>query len=174
MAPHLEWLSENWPGFLSVQPNAGLPELVDGQTRYPLQPGELAGWLERFIVEDGVNLIGGCCGTTTDHIAALDAMLRKKAGEEGQIRPAPAQRQSFWVPSVASLYSQVGLRQENAYLSVGERCNANGSKQVPRACRKKSDWDACVAMGVEQDPRGLACDRPLHGLRRTRRGRRDE
>jgi 5-methyltetrahydrofolate--homocysteine methyltransferase len=155
MAPHLEWLAENWPGLLSVQPNAGLPELVDGQTRYPLGPQELAGWVERFLVEDGVNLIGGCCGTTTEHIAALDAMLRKRAGEDARIgaRPAPKQRQSFWVPSVASLYSQVGLRQENAYLSIGERCNANGSKKF-RELQEAGDWDACVAMGVEQTKEG--------------------
>jgi 5-methyltetrahydrofolate--homocysteine methyltransferase len=153
MAPHLEWLAENWPGFISVQPNAGLPELVDGQTRYPLQPKELAGWLDRFIAEDGVNLIGGCCGTTTEHIAALDAMLRKRAGEEGRLRPAPKTRQSFWVPSLASLYSQVSLRQENAYLSIGERCNANGSKKF-RELQESGDWDGCVAMGVEQTREG--------------------
>jgi len=153
MAPHMEWLSENWPGFISVQPNAGLPELVDGQTHYPLQPKELAGWLDRFIAEDGVNLIGGCCGTTPDHIAALDTMLRKRAGEEGRIRPAPSQRQTVWIPSVASLYSQISLRQENAYLSIGERCNANGSKKF-RELQEKGDWDGCVAMGVEQTREG--------------------
>ncbi len=155
MAPHLEWLAENWPGFLSVQPNAGLPELVDGQTRYPLRPRELAGWIERFLAEDGVNLIGGCCGTTTDHIAALDAMLRKRAGDDARVgaRPAPKQRQSFWVPSVASLYSQIGLRQENAYLSIGERCNANGSKRF-RELQEAGDWDGCIAMGVEQTKEG--------------------
>ena len=155
MAPHLEWLAENWPGFLSVQPNAGLPELVDGETRYPLRPKELAGWVERFLVEDGVNLIGGCCGTTPEHIAALDAMLRRRAEEAGQggLRPAPKQRQAVWVPSLASLYSQVGLRQENAYLSVGERCNANGSKRF-RELQEAGDWDGCVAMGVEQTREG--------------------
>ncbi|MGF1593875.1 MAG: methionine synthase [Kiloniellaceae bacterium] len=156
MAPHLEWLAENWPGFLSVQPNAGLPELVDGQTRYPLRPHELAGWIERFLEEDGINIVGGCCGTTTEHIAALDAMLRKRADANGQgrgARPAPKQRQSFWVPSLASLYSQVALRQENAYLSIGERCNANGSKKF-RELQETGDWDGCVAMGVEQAKEG--------------------
>ncbi len=153
MAPHLEWLAENWPGFLSVQPNAGLPELVDGQTRYPLEPKELAGWLDRFLTEDGLNIIGGCCGTTPDHIAALDAMLRRRAGEAGRLRPAPKQRQSFWVPSVASLYSPVSLRQENAYLSIGERCNANGSKKF-RELQETGDWDGCVAMAVDQTKEG--------------------
>src|SRR5882762_2439721 len=63
MAEHVKWLGENWPGHISIQPNAGLPELVAGRTHYPLTPRELAQWLERFVVEDGVNMIGGCCGT---------------------------------------------------------------------------------------------------------------
>lgn len=65
MAEHVRWLSQNWPGMISVQPNAGLPELVDGATHYPLGGAEMASWVERFVVEDGVNLIGGCCGTST-------------------------------------------------------------------------------------------------------------
>ncbi|MBS0599220.1 MAG: homocysteine S-methyltransferase family protein, partial [Proteobacteria bacterium] len=64
MAEHMRWLSANWPGMLAVMPNAGLPELVDGRTHYPLAPAEMASWLERFVAEDGVNLIGGCCGST--------------------------------------------------------------------------------------------------------------
>jgi 5-methyltetrahydrofolate--homocysteine methyltransferase len=151
MAAHVRWLGENWPGPISVQPNAGLPELVDGQTRYPLTPGELARWLERFLAEDGINLVGGCCGTTTDHIAEIDAMLRRLAEEAGKAhgRPAPVARKSLWVPGLASLYGQVPYRQENAYLSIGERCNANGSRQF-RRLQEAQDWDACVAMGVEQ------------------------
>ncbi|MBO0710580.1 MAG: methionine synthase, partial [Acetobacteraceae bacterium] len=145
MAEHLRWLAANWPGLLSVQPNAGLPELVDGQTHYPLGPAEMAGWLERFVLEDGVNLIGGCCGTGTRHIAALDAMLRKLGG----FRPTPSARTTLWVPAVASLYQQVPLRQENSYFSIGERCNANGSKKW-RELQEKNDWDGCVAMGREQ------------------------
>src|SRR5208282_5529481 len=71
MAEHVRWLAQNWPGALSIQPNAGLPELVDGKTHYPLGPHDLAAWLERFVREDGINLIGGCCGTVPEHIAAL-------------------------------------------------------------------------------------------------------
>jgi 5-methyltetrahydrofolate--homocysteine methyltransferase len=77
MAEHVKWLGENWPRLISVQPNAGLPELVSGRTQYPLTPEELAQWLERFVLEDGANIIGGCCGTEPRHIAALDAMLRR-------------------------------------------------------------------------------------------------
>jgi 5-methyltetrahydrofolate--homocysteine methyltransferase len=147
MAEHVRWLAQNWPGLLSVQPNAGLPELVDGRTHYPLTPEELAVWLERFVAEDGVTLIGGCCGTNNTHVAALDAMLRRRAGAAR--RPAPVARKPVWVPSVASLYSATALRQENAYFSIGERCNANGSKKW-RELQAVNDWDGCIAMGREQ------------------------
>ncbi|HEX6980325.1 MAG TPA: methionine synthase [Alphaproteobacteria bacterium] len=147
MAEHVKWLSENWPGLIAVQPNAGLPELVEGKTRYPLSPDELAKWQERFVREDGVNMIGGCCGTDVPHIAALDAMLRKLAGTAH--RPPPWKRSSVWVPSVASLYHQVPLRQENAYFSIGERCNANGSRQW-RKLQEEGNWEGCVEMGREQ------------------------
>jgi 5-methyltetrahydrofolate--homocysteine methyltransferase len=148
MTEHVRWLAENWPGLISVQPNAGLPELIDGKTRYPLQPAELVRWMERFVEEFGVNLIGGCCGTNIEHITALDQMLRRRAGNNG-IRPTPKRRTVHWVPSVASLYSQVPLRQENAYFAIGERCNANGSAKF-RKLQEAGDWDGCVEMGREQ------------------------
>ena len=151
MAEHVRWLSQNWPGLLSVQPNAGLPELVDGRTHYPLTPEELAVWIERFIVEDGLNLVGGCCGTNNSHIEALDAMLRRRSGS--RLRPAPVARKSVWIPAVASLYGAVPLRQENSYFSIGERCNANGSKRW-RELQAANDWDGCVAMGREQIAEG--------------------
>src|SRR6202167_3236078 len=144
MAEHLKYLSENWPGLISVQPNAGLPELLDGHTHYPLTASEMAPWIERFVREDGVNLVGGCCGTETGHIAALDAMLKGLA-EDGY-RPRPKKRKRLWVPSLASLYGQVSLRQENAYLSIGERCNANGSPALP-PLPGKEDRGGCVERG---------------------------
>jgi len=156
MAEHLKWLGDNWPGAITVQPNAGLPELINGHTHYPLSPRELAQWLERFVLEDGVNIIGGCCGTEAAHIAALDQMLRRigRAKEkDGRPRPLPKQRGVVWVPSVASLYGQVPLRQENAYLSIGERCNANGSRAF-RRLQEAGDWDGCVEMGREQVKEG--------------------
>ena len=147
MSEHVRWLAENWPGMISVLPNAGLPELVERAPHYPLGAAELAHWLERFIEEDGVNIVGGCCGTDTTHIAAIDAMLRRRAGNK--LRPAPVKRNVFWVPAVASLYSQVPLRQEAAYFSIGERCNANGSKRF-RELQDAGNWDGCVEMGREQ------------------------
>ncbi len=151
MAEHVRWLATNWPGLLSVQPNAGLPELVNGQTHYPLGAAEMASWVERFIAEDGLNLIGGCCGTSTPHIEAMDAMLRRRA-RSGH-RPAPVARSPVWVPSVASLYGQVPLRQENSYFSIGERCNANGSRKW-RELQETGDWDGCVSVGREQVAEG--------------------
>ena len=149
MAEHVRWLAANWPGLLSIQPNAGLPELVDGKTHYPLDPASMASWVERFVTEDGLNLVGGCCGTSTPHIEALDAMLRRI----GNRRPAPVARKPVWIPSVASLYTQTPLRQENSYFSIGERCNANGSKKW-RELQERGDWDGCVAVAREQVAEG--------------------
>ena len=100
MQEHVRWLSQNWPGLISVQPNAGLPELVDGKTHYPLAAEDMAVWMERFVSEFGMNLVGGCCGTDNRHIAAQDAMLRRIGAG---YRPAPVARKHHWVPSVASL-----------------------------------------------------------------------
>ena len=169
MAEHVADLARGWPGPISVLPNAGLPELVDGQTRYPLGARDLAAWLERFVVEDGVAIVGGCCGTTPEHIAELDRMLRRLA-EDGE-RPRPKPRAVARQAEIASLYSAVPLRQENAYLSIGERCNANGSKAF-RERQAAADWDACVAIGRTQVQRRLARARRLHRLRRARRDRR--
>ena len=149
MGEHIRWLAANWPGLISVQPNAGLPELVDGKTHYPLDGAQMATWMERFVTEDGLNLIGGCCGTSTPHIQALDAMLNRI----GRRRPAPVARKPVWIPSVASLYGQTPLRQENSYFSIGERCNANGSKKW-RQLQESADWDGCVSMGREQIAEG--------------------
>ncbi|MDI9348737.1 MAG: methionine synthase [Candidatus Symbiobacter sp.] len=160
MAEHVRWIAENWDGMISVQPNAGLPELIDGKTVYPLIGQELSAWLQRFINDYGINLIGGCCGTSIPHITALDVMLRQLATEQGahgqnpshrpSHRPAPKIRSNpAWVPSLASIYGQVPLRQENAFFSIGERCNANGSRQFKRM-QEAGDWNGCVEMGREQ------------------------
>ncbi|MFA7242611.1 MAG: methionine synthase [Sulfuricellaceae bacterium] len=147
MAEHVQALGERWRGFISVMPNAGLPMLVDGKTEYPLAPRELADWHKRFIEEDGINLVGGCCGTTPAHIAAVRAMLDARADK------TPKARKSQWEPSVSSLYSAVALRQENAVFAIGERSNANGSKKF-RDLLNAEDWDALVSVGREQVKEG--------------------
>src|SRR5204862_2568916 len=95
--------------------------------------------------------IGGCCGSEAAHIAALDEMLRRIGRDLP--RPIHKARSVAWTPSVASLYSQVPLRQENAWLSIGERCNANGSRAF-RRLQEAGDWDGCVEMGREQGKEG--------------------
>ncbi len=143
MAEHVRYLGENWPGLISVMPNAGLPMLVDGKTEYALGPDELADWQQRFVDEDGVNLIGGCCGTTPEHIRRLREMLDARADK------APRARAVTLTPAVTSLYSSVPLRQENAVFAVGERTNANGSKKF-RELLGEENWDALVGIGREQ------------------------
>ena len=151
MAEHVRHLAATWRGPISVLPNAGLPELRCGATHYPLRPAELASWLERFVTEDGVAIVGGCCGTTGAHIAAVHAMLQRIAADG--FRPRPRARRPLPVPALASLFSAVPLRQENAYLAIGERCNANGSKRF-RELQAAGEWDGCVAMAREQAREG--------------------
>jgi len=157
MAEHLSWLRDHWPRLITIQPNAGLPELRDGQTVYPLAPRDLADWLRRFVAEDGVNMVGGCCGTTPEHLAALDTVLRELGGrtpsDGDDARPAPATRNPDWTPALASLYTAIPLRQEKAYLSIGERCNANGSKTF-REAQDAEDWETCVALAKAQQKEG--------------------
>ena len=147
MSEHIRYLSRNWPRKISVLPNAGLPELHCGKVHFPLSPDEMARWLERFLKEDGINIVGGCCGTNEDHIAAINAMLERQ--ETGKSRPSPSKREFHFIPSVASLFGAVELRQENAILSIGERCNANGSKKF-RVAQENEDWETCVDMAKEQ------------------------
>lgn len=147
MAEHVRWLAQNWPNYISMLPNAGLPEMRDGQVYFPLSPDEMASWMARFVKEDGINIIGGCCGTSEHHIAALNDMLESQ--QQGVRRPKPASRSHHWIPAVASLFQQAELRQENSILAIGERCNANGSKKFRNAL-EEDDWDTCIDMAKEQ------------------------
>ncbi len=147
MSEHLRYMAQNWPRKISILPNAGLPELHCGKVHFPLSPDDMAKWLERFLKEDGINIVGGCCGTNEEHIAAINAMLERQ--ENGKRRPAPVTRTVHAVPAVASLFSSVELRQENSILSIGERCNANGSKKF-REAQEREDWETCLDMAKEQ------------------------
>ena len=146
MAEHVRWLSQNWPGLISVQPNAGLPELVDGKTHYPLGAAEMASWMERFVREDGVNLIGGCCGTSTPHIQALDAMLRKRCGER---RPAPVARKSTGCPRSPRSTARCRCARRTPISPSASAATPMASKAW-RERQAAHDWDGCVAIGREQ------------------------
>ncbi len=140
MSEHVRYLSASCDRLLIVQPNAGLPQLVDGKPHYALTPDELTRWLVEFVEMDGVNIVGGCCGTTPEHLAAVvDALSGRK--------PQPRSVKSE--PSVSSLYQAVTIKQENAVLAIGERTNANGSKRF-RELLAAGDLDGMVSMAREQ------------------------
>ena len=119
MSEHLRHLAGHSTIPISCEPNAGLPVLTPDGASYPLTPAQLADAHERFAREFGLSLVGGCCGTTPEHIAAL-------ADRVGGRPTAP--RRPLREPGVASLYAHVPFRQDTAFLAIGERTNANGSK----------------------------------------------
>jgi 5-methyltetrahydrofolate--homocysteine methyltransferase len=139
MSEHLRYLSAHSRIPISVQPNAGLPSVVDGQMHYDLTPDQLAAHHARFVKEYGVRVVGGCCGTEPRHLAAV---VEACSGLE------PAPRQPDWEPGVASIYTHVPYDQSPSFLVVGERTNANGSKKF-RDAMLSDDWDTCVGMARE-------------------------
>lgn len=140
MSEHLRYLAEHSPLPISCLPNAGLPSVQEGKMHYDLTPDQLASSLKRFVEDFGVSVIGGCCGTTPEHLQAVVAAC-------SNLSPQP--RTSTFEPEVTSLYSSVSLRQETSLLNVGERTNANGSKRF-REALLAHDYDTCVAMAQEQ------------------------
>jgi 5-methyltetrahydrofolate--homocysteine methyltransferase len=144
MGEPLRYLSAHSRVPISSLPNAGLPSVVDGKMHYDLTPEQLAEFLYRFVTELGVTAIGGCCGTTPAHLAAVVAAC---AGA------TPAVRHPDHEASAASIYTAVPFRQETSFLMVGERTNANGSKKF-REAMLAADWDTCVAMAKEQVAEG--------------------
>ena len=141
MSEHLRYLSQHSRIPLSVMPNAGLPVLTADGAYFPLTPVELADALERFVTEYGVGLVGGCCGTTPEHIRVLAERLH------GVTRRRPASRGTR--PGVSSIYHQVPFAQDASVLMVGERTNANGSKAF-REAMLAGDWQACVEIARSQ------------------------
>ena len=140
MSEHLRYLAAHCRVPLSCFPNAGLPELTADGAHYPLTAPELADAHDRFAREFGLSLVGGCCGTTPDHIAAL---VERLAGRPvARRRPRPE-------PGVASLYSHVPFRQDTSFLSIGERTNANGSKAF-RDAMTQDRFEDCVAIARGQ------------------------
>jgi 5-methyltetrahydrofolate--homocysteine methyltransferase len=140
MQEHLRYLSQHSPLPISVLPNAGLPSVVDGRTVYDLTPEQLADYHVRHVTELGVSIVGGCCGTTPEHLRQVVAAVR-------DVEPAP--RAATLEPSVTSIYSPVPIEQDLSFLIIGERTNANGSKAF-REAMLAGDWDTCTKMANEQ------------------------
>ena len=140
MSEHLRYLSKNAKIAISVMPNAGLPVLGANGASYPLGPEELATALDGFIDEYGISLVGGCCGTTPQH---LSAVVNKVSGKKIHTR-TPALD-----PGASSLYQYVPFRQDKTYLAIGERTNANGSRAF-RDALLEEDWEKCVEIARDQ------------------------
>ena len=129
---------------VSCLPNAGLPSVVDGAMHYDLTPAQLADFHQQFVSELGVGIVGGCCGTTPEHLAAV---------VEACADLRPATRHPEPEPGAASIYTQVPFDQDTSFLVIGERTNANGSKKF-REAMLEADWDTCVAMARDQVKEG--------------------
>jgi 5-methyltetrahydrofolate--homocysteine methyltransferase len=140
MSEHLRYLSKNAKVAISVMPNAGLPVLGANGASYPLGPNELALALEGFVDDYGISLVGGCCGTTPEH---LSAVVNRVSGK------SIAKRNPELDPGASSLYQYVPFRQDKTYLAIGERTNANGSRAF-RDALLAEDWEKCVEIARDQ------------------------
>ena len=140
MSEHLRHLSQYARTPISCIPNAGLPSVVDGRMHYDLTPEQLADHQARFVTELGVTVIGGCCGTTPEHLRVVVERCKDLTPGRRDTRPDPG---------CASLYSHVPYDQSPSFLVVGERTNANGSRKF-REAMLADDWETCVAMAKEQ------------------------
>ncbi|MFF0752189.1 methionine synthase [Streptomyces sp. NPDC004267] len=140
MSEHLRYLARHSRIPLSCMPNAGLPVLTSDGAHYPLSPAELADAQETFVREYGLSLVGGCCGTTPEHLRQVVERVRDLTPQAREPRPEPG---------AASLYQTVPFRQDTSYLAIGERTNANGSKKF-REAMLEGRWDDCVEMARDQ------------------------
>ena len=129
---------------VSAIPNAGLPHVEDGQMAYDLSPDDLAHHLGQFVTEMGIGVIGGCCGTSPDHLAAVVERTRPLL---------LLRRRPETIPSAASIYSQVPFDQDTSFMIIGERANANGSRAFKEALLA-DDLDGCVSIGQDQVKEG--------------------
>ncbi|MFD4030873.1 methionine synthase [Streptomyces sp. NPDC058637] len=140
MSEHLRYLTRHSRIPLLCMPNAGLPVLTKDGAHFPLDAEGLADAQETFVREYGLSLVGGCCGTTPEHLRQL--VERVRGAELTPRTPSPE-------PGAASLYQTVPFRQDTSYLAIGERTNANGSKKF-REAMLDARWDDCVEMARDQ------------------------
>lgn len=144
MADSLKYLCENAPMYVSVLPNAGLPEVKDGKQHYDETPESFAAQVEHFAKDFGANIVGGCCGTSFEHLKLVVDLMENVT---------PKQRDAKLVPSASSIYFQQPYTQDNSFLIVGERVNASGSKKM-RDLLEAENWDGLVNLAKEQEREG--------------------
>ncbi|MEO0965439.1 MAG: methionine synthase [Planctomycetota bacterium] len=141
MHEFVQYIAKNWRRRISLLPNAGLPTLVEGKTVFPLGPEPLAEKVNEYVCDMGLNIVGGCCGTTPAHIKCLvDTVGLDTAPTTPEKEP--------WSPQVASLMGAVDYRQDNSILNVGERTNASGSRKFKRLLEEE-DWDEIMSLAKE-------------------------
>ncbi|HSK71661.1 MAG TPA: methionine synthase, partial [Pyrinomonadaceae bacterium] len=144
MADSLKYLCENSPLPVSVLPNAGLPEVKDGAQHYDETPESFTSQIVHFAKDFGVNIVGGCCGTTPEHL---------KMTVEAMRNISPKQRDAKLQPSASSIYFQQPYQQDASFLIVGERVNASGSKKM-RDLLEAENWDGLVNLAKSQEKEG--------------------
>jgi 5-methyltetrahydrofolate--homocysteine methyltransferase len=144
MTESIRYLCENAPLPVSVLPNAGLPSVVDGKMHYDETPETFTNQVIHFANDFGVNVVGGCCGTTPAHL---------KLVVEAMQRITPKAREAKLVPAASSIYFQQPYVQDASFLIVGERVNASGSKKM-RDLLNAENWDGLVALAKEQEREG--------------------
>ena len=152
MKEHIRYLSEHSPFVVSCIPNAGLPENIGGVAHYRLTPLEMKMQLLHFVEDLGVQVIGGCCGTTPAHIAALTELAAELHPAARPVRTPQTQHARPLLqgePAAASIYSTTPYHQDNSFLIIGERLNASGSKKV-RELLAEEDWDGLVGVARGQ------------------------
>lgn len=144
MTEHIKYLCENSPIPVSVLPNAGLPEVKDGQQFYSETPEDFSKKVEHFAKDFGANIVGGCCGTSFEH-------LRQTVEKMANL--SPKNREIKFTPSASSIYFSQPYTQDNSFLIVGERVNASGSKKM-RDLLNAEDWDGLIKLAKEQEREG--------------------
>ena len=141
MRDAIRFLGENSPLPVHCIPNAGLPlQGPDGETIFPEEPEPLAATLGEFVERYGVGIVGGCCGTTPEHIAAI---RERVGGREPAARPDPGPVE------VSSMMTSTPLVQEPRPTLVGERVNSQGSKKA-KELLLADDYDGLVQVAEDQ------------------------
>ena len=144
MAENVRYLCQNSKFAVSVIPNAGIPENVGGHAVFKESPESLSKELSHFARDFGVNIVGGCCGTTPAHLKAVVHAVKDLE---------PLQRDVPRTAASSSIFIQQPYRQDTSFLIIGERVNASGSKKM-RDLLNAEDWDGLVSLAREQEREG--------------------